>query len=159
VDWLVIGLDLALVVTLRLMLLSVIFVLFFGTTTPAELCLALEKLRVPYRYAFSVGLAFESLSYLSEEWHSVREAQQARGIGLLQPGWRSLPSQVRNLVGLVVPAIVLTTKRAWSVTEAAYARGFDSPHRLPFRTLAMRHSDWLVIAGSVSVAALFTIWR
>jgi energy-coupling factor transporter transmembrane protein EcfT len=56
-DWVIIGLDLAVVITLRLILLAGTFTLFFATTTPDELQRALEWLGVPYRYAFSIGLS------------------------------------------------------------------------------------------------------
>ena len=56
--------------------------LFVGTTTPSELRLALEWLRVPYRYAFSVSLAFQSVGLLDDEWRAIYEAQRARGAGL-----------------------------------------------------------------------------
>ena len=45
----------------------VVFALFFATTTPAELRLALEWLSVPHRYAFSVSLAFQSVGLLDDE--------------------------------------------------------------------------------------------
>jgi len=57
------------------------------------------------------------------------EAQRARGILVAPPSnrrwaWRA---RVGTLVPLAVPAIVLATKRAWAVHEAAAARGFDHP--------------------------------
>ena len=64
---------------------------------------------------------------------------------------------MRDLVALAVPAVVLTTKRAWAMTEAAYARGFDSPHRRPYRQLAMGWLDWLLLAGAVAVAAILVL--
>jgi energy-coupling factor transport system permease protein len=159
VDWLVIGLDLAIIVTLRLVLLAGAFALFFATTTPGELRLALEWLRVPYRYAFSVSVAFQSVGLLDDEWRAIREAQRARGAWLPQSGWRALISRLGDLVALAVPAIVLTTKRAWAMTEAAYARGFDSPHRRPYRQLAMGWLDWVLLAGTVTVVAVLLLWR
>jgi energy-coupling factor transporter transmembrane protein EcfT len=53
-----------------------------------------------------------------------------------------------------VPAIVLTTRRAWAITEAACARGFDSPHRRPYRRLAMGWLDWGLVAGIAATIAL-----
>ena len=159
VDWAVVGLDLAIIVTLRLILLAGTFTLFFATTTPGELCLALEWLRVPYRYAFSVGLAFQSVGFLDDEWRSIREAQRSRGAWTPRSGWRNGLEQVRDLVALSVPAIVLTTKRAWAMTEAAYARGFDSPHRRPYHRLAMSRLDWALLTGAVAVAAALLLWK
>jgi energy-coupling factor transporter transmembrane protein EcfT len=66
---------------------------------------------------------------------------------------------VRDLVALAVPAVVLTTKRAWAMTEAAYARGFDSPRRRPYRSLAMGWLDWALLAGAAIVVLLLLLWR
>ena len=154
VDWLVIGADLAVVIVLRVLLLAGVFTFFVSTTTPNELRLALERLHVPYRYAFSLSLAFQSIGLLQQEWHAIREAQIARGAWQTGPRRPRLPG-LRDYVALTVPAIVLTTRRAWSMTEAAYARGFDAPHRRTYRTLTMRRKDWaLVIIPMLIVGGL-----
>lgn len=159
VDWLLVDLQLALIVTLRLILLAGAFALFFATTTPGELRLALEWLRVPYRYAFSLTLAFQSIGLLDDEWRAILEAQRARGAWAPASGWRELMARVGDLVALSVPAIVLTTKRAWAMNEAAYARGFDSPHRRPYQRLVMGWLDWVLLAGTVAVAVALLAWR
>ena len=158
-DWLLIGLDLALTISLRLVVLACAFIAFLATTSPSELCLALEQMHVPYRYAFSISLAYQSLELLSQEWRAIREAQRARGIWSPAVNWRQLVASVRDLVALAVPAIVLTAKRAWAITEAAYARGFDSPHRRPYRQPVMHGRDWLLVSGAAAVAAALLLWR
>ncbi|MGD8402731.1 MAG: energy-coupling factor transporter transmembrane component T [Anaerolineales bacterium] len=157
-DWWLISLDHALLICTRLVLISGIFALFFSTTTNRELGLALEKLRVPYRYAFSLGLAFQSLGLLDDEWRAIREAQSSRGAMPELSSFRRILSQASNLISLTVPAIVLTTKRAWAITEAAYARGFDSPHRTSFYTLTFSLFDFILMAGTVAVIILL-YWR
>lgn len=159
VDWLFVSLELAVVITLRLVLLAGAFALFFATTTPSELRLALEWMRVPQRYAFSLVLAFQSVGLLDDEWRAILEAQRARGAWAPASRWRDLIARVRDLVALSVPAIVMTTKRAWAMNEAAYARGFDSPHRRPYRQLAMGWLDWLLLAVTAAVAAALLLWR
>jgi energy-coupling factor transport system permease protein len=159
VDWVFVSLDLAVIITLRLILLAGAFSLFFATTTPSELRLALERFRVPYRYAFSLSLAFQSVGLLDDEWRAIREAQRARGAWSQPTGWRDLAERVRDLVALAVPAVVLTTKRAWAMTEAAYARGFDSPKRRPYQRLALGRLDWLLLASTLAVAAILVLWR
>lgn len=166
VDWLVVDLNLAIMVTLRVILLANAFVFLVYTTTPGELRLVLEWLRLPTRYAFSLSLAFQSLNLLAGEWRAIREAQQARG-AWRPPRWggppqwagiRGLPAQVREQVALTVPAIVLTTKRAWAMTEAAHARGFDAPHRRSYYQLAMGWWDWLLLLVVTAVLTLFLFW-
>jgi energy-coupling factor transporter transmembrane protein EcfT len=159
VDWLVVGPDLAAVVTLRLILLAGAFALFFATTTPGELRLALEWARLPYRYAFSLSLAFQSLGLLDEEWRAIREAQRARGAWTPRSGWRQVTERVRDMVALSVPVVVLTAKRAWAMTEAAHARGFNSPHRRPYQRLAMGWLDWALLAGTAAVTVALLLWR
>lgn len=159
VDWVLIGPELALTITLRLIVLTAAFSLFFATTTPGELCLALEQLRIPYRYAFSISLAYQSLELLSGEWRAIHEAQRARGAWRPPAGWSHLIERVRDLVALSVPAIVLATKRAWAVTEAAYARGFDSPHRRPYHRPVIRPADWLITLGAAMVVIALFLWR
>jgi energy-coupling factor transport system permease protein len=158
IDWWLVDLSLAVIITLRLAVLAGIFALFFSSTTVTEFRLALEQLRLPYRYAFSLSLAFQSLSLLDDEWRAILEAQQARGALPELGDWRQAIRQARNLVSLTVPAVVLATRRAWAVTEAAYARGFDSPRRVPYRRLEMKWRDWLLALGSVAAAAVF-LWR
>ena len=157
-DWWIISLDHAILICLRLTLLTGVFALFFSTTNTRELGLALEKLRVPYRYAFSLSLAFQSLGLLDDEWRAIREAQSSRGaLPNFSSFWKFV-TNVGDLISLTVPAIVLTTKRAWAITEASYARGFDSPHRVSYHTLAFTRLDFLLIAGTFILLTLL-FWR
>lgn len=159
VDWWLISLELAVLVTLRIVLLSGAFAIVFATTTPEEFRLVLEWLRLPYRYAFSLGLAVQSIGLLGDEWRTIMEAQQARGAWQPVAGWRNLARNARDLVALAVPAVVMTARRAWAMTEAAYARGFDSPDRRPYRQLAMRRFDWVLLAAASLVIGLLLFWR
>ncbi len=114
---------------------------------------------IPYPYAFSLSLAFLSVSIMHEEWHAIGEAQRSRGAWQDRQGLRQIGQRLNDLVALGVPAIVLTVKRAWTFTEAAYTRGFDSPHRRPYRQLAMRPADWALSLGALTVMMLVFIWR
>jgi|GEM_PF-341544 len=158
-DWWVISLDFAILITLRIVLLSGAFAILFVTSTSEELRLAFEWLRLPYRYAFSLSLALHSVGLFESEWRTIREAQQARGAWSPLTGWRDLGRQAHDLVALTVPAVVMTAHRAWAMTEAAYARGFDSPHRRPYHRLAMHLLDWLLLAGAFAGGTLLVWWR
>lgn len=157
-DWWIISLDHAILICLRLTLLTGVFALFFSTTNTRELGLALEKLRVPYRYAFSLSLAFQSLGLLDDEWRAIREAQSSRGaLPNFSSFWKFI-TNVGDLISLTVPAIVLTTKRAWAITEASYARGFDSPHRVSYHSLSFTRLDLLLMTGTI-ILLILLFWR
>jgi len=159
-DWFLVDLAHAVLVVLRVMLLAGSFAFLVETTSPGELRLVLQWLRVPHRYAFSLSVAFQSINLLGREWELIQEAQQARGAW--QPaqwqGWRGLPGQVRQMVALTVPAVVLTARRAWNLTEAAHARGFDAPQRRPFHTLTMRPFDWVLLTLLLTASGLILFW-
>ncbi len=159
IDWFLVSPELAIVITLRLILVSGVFALFFSTTSTNELSMALESLHIPYRYAFSINLAFQSIGLLQEEWMAIREAQQSRGILTRFEGLRQLIKQVKDLIALTVPAIVLTTRRAWAITEAAYSRGFDSPNRLSYYEIHMKWTDWFFIVIIIAIMTSFIFWR
>jgi len=156
-DWWLISLDHGILVCTRLVLLTGTFTLFFSTTTAHELSLALERLRVPYRYAFSLSLAFQSIGLLEDEWRAVQEAQRSRGAIREASSIKRFIAQLRDLVALTVPAIVLTTKRAWMITESAYARGFDSPKRKSFYVLNPSRLDYILVLGTVFTVVLL-VW-
>ena len=157
-DWWLISLDHAVLICIRIILLTGVFALFFSTTNTRELGLALEKLYVPYRYAFSLSLAFQSLGLLDDEWRAIREAQTSRGALPDSSSFWKLITNVGDLISLTVPAIVLTTKRAWAITEASYARGFDSPHRVSYHTLEFSRLDFVLMAGTMLLLILL-FWR
>ncbi len=151
IDTVFVDLPFALLITLRFVLVVSAFTLFFATTSPEEFRLAMEKLGMPYSYAFSLSLAFLSVSIMYDEFLNILEAQKSRGAWIELKGIRRISEQANSLVALGVPAVVLTVKRAWTFTEAAYTRGFDSPHRHPYRRLVMRRSDWLLATACVAI--------
>jgi len=159
VDWLAVSPELAGEITLRLVLITSVFTTLIATTTPGELGLAFEALHFPYRLSFSINLAFQSLGLLQEEWNAIWEAQKSRGILPSLNSFKNLYQRVGDLVALTVPAIVLTTRRAWAITECAYARGFDSPKRAPFYTLRLHWPDWAAMLIPLSLVLALYLWR
>ena len=158
-DTVTIGLSFAILITLRFALVVSAFTIFFATTSPEEFRLALERLGFPYAYAFSLSLAFLSVSIMVEEWQNILEAQRSRGAWQEIKGLRRIGDQLNSLVALGVPAIVLTVKRAWTFTEAAYTRGFDSPQRRPYRQLVMNRVDWVLSLGALASIVLVFFYR
>lgn len=155
-DWLFIGFEFALLVTLRLVLLVTAFNLLLATTTAEEMRLAFERFGMPPRLAFTLATACCSVDLVQAEWLAVIEAQRARGIDGPQyaRAWRQ---RLAGSVALIVPAVVLVAQRAWAISESAATRGFDSPLRRPARVLRLRWLDWVLLTGTASV--LMLVWR
>jgi energy-coupling factor transporter transmembrane protein EcfT len=160
-DWWCIGLGFAVLITLRLGLLVSAFTLLCATTTPEEVRAVLERCGLPRRLAFAVAMAYRSLDLIETEWHGIFEAQRARGIvghaavGRRSGGWRQ---RLGDAVALVVPAVVLVAQRAWAITEAAAARGFEAPVARPCAGRRLASLDHLLLVGTAGLfIALYAV--
>jgi len=156
-DWYWAGLSFAVLISLRLVALSVAFTVLIATTTGDEMRDALERLGLPRRIAFAFATALAALNLLEAEWHGILEAQRARGL-TLESGrrrtWREVPRFTHDLMPFVVPAVVLATQRAWSLTETASMRGIEAPRPRSggTRRLAPLDRGLLAVVGAVGVA-------
>ncbi len=56
-------------------------------------------------------------------------------------------TNVRHSVALVVPAVVLMAQRAWSITEAASARGLETPAEPSARTAQFAWLDRVLLSA------------
>ena len=75
-----------LALTLRFVVLVESFSVFFLTTSPDHLGLALEESRVPYEFAFAFTTAVRFVPVLAEEAQTIMDAQKARGLELEKGG-------------------------------------------------------------------------
>lgn len=160
-DLFFVGIGFAALITVRLIVLVAASSLLFATTTADELRQALERLHVPQRFAFTLGIAYRSLGLLESEWRSVIEAQQARGILPATTGGRPVQwrQRLRHASCIVVPAIVLVTQRAWSIHEAAATRGFESPRRRPATLAHFSWFDHALVAAALFILVAIAVWR
>ncbi len=159
VNWLVIGLPFALLITLRVVLLVTAFTVLVATTTPDELRAGLERLGLPARLAFALASAYRSLAQVERDWQTIIEAQRARGLLAPAAGAGNWRSWLSDAVALVVPAIVLATQRAWTLTESAAVRGLESPSRRPHGARPLTRLDRAVLAGAAGVLLTLLLWR
>jgi energy-coupling factor transport system permease protein len=161
IDALVLGLAFAALITLRLALLLSAFTLVLATTTSDELRAALERLMVPRRFAFTFATAFCSVAFFEDELRGILDAQRARGM-FVEPlyappkGWCA---RLEALVPLAVPAIVLATKRAWAVHEAAAARGFDHPDARCGQDLKLGALDYGLLGAPTALIVGLLVWQ
>jgi energy-coupling factor transport system permease protein len=83
----VVNIEAALAMTLRFVVLVGSFSIFFLTTSPDHLGLALEQTRVPYEFAFAFTTAVRFVPVLAEEAQTIMDAQKARGLELEKGGF------------------------------------------------------------------------
>jgi energy-coupling factor transport system permease protein len=138
--------------TLRFVVLVESFSVFFLTTSPDHLGLALEESKVPYEFAFAFTTAVRFVPVLAEEAQTIMDAQKARGLELEKGG---LLKRIRNYVPVLIPLIVSAIRRSLELAEAMESRAWGATKkRTNLYALKLRRGDFALIAVSVGILAI-----
>lgn len=140
--------------TLRFVTLMSVFSLFFMTTSPDDLGLALEQAHVPYTLSFTFTTAVRLVPTMALDAQTVIDAQRSRGLELDKGNFMK---RIRNYIPILIPLIVSAIRRSIELAEALESRGFGaSPNRQPLIVLRMKATDYLIITSTVLMFALAT---
>jgi energy-coupling factor transport system permease protein len=135
--------------TLRFVVLVESFSVFFLTTSPDHLGLALEESRVPYEFAFAFTTAVRFVPVLAEEAQTIMDAQKARGLEL-EKG--SLLKRIRNYIPVLIPLIVSAIRRSLELAEAMESRAWGAvKRRTNLYALKLHLGDYLLLALSIGI--------
>jgi len=141
----------AVALTMRFVVLVESFSVFFLTTSPDHLGLALEESRVPYEFAFAFTTAVRFVPVLAEEAQTIMDAQKARGLEL-EKG--NLMKRIRNYVPVLIPLIVSAIRRSLELAEAMESRAWGATkRRTNLYALKLHKGDYVLIAVTVGILA------
>jgi energy-coupling factor transport system permease protein len=135
--------------TLRFVVLVESFSVFFLTTSPDHLGLALEESRVPYEFAFAFTTAVRFVPVLAEEAQTIMDAQKARGLELEKGG---LLKRIRNYVPVLIPLIVSAIRRSLELAEAMESRAWGATKkRTNLYALKLHKGDYALLAITLAI--------
>jgi len=138
--------------TLRFVVLVESFSVFFLTTSPDHLGLALEQTRVPYEFAFAFTTAVRFVPVLAEEAQTIMDAQKARGLELEKGGFLK---RIRNYVPVLIPLIVSAIRRSLELAEAMESRAWGATKkRTNLYALKLHRGDFALLAITIGVLAI-----
>ncbi|MEM2469681.1 MAG: energy-coupling factor transporter transmembrane component T [Nitrososphaerota archaeon] len=142
----------ALQLAYRLVAFLASFSIFFLTTTPEELGMALTKMKVPYMYTFAFISAIRFTPILAEELQSIIDAQKSRGLEL-EKG--NMITRLRRYIPILIPLMVNVLRRSYELAEAIEVKCFGAKkNRTYLRELKMTKRDLTVLSISIT---LFTL--
>ena len=145
------NLENALAMTLRFIVLVESFSVFFLTTSPDHLGLALEQTRVPYEIVFAFTTAVRFVPVLAEEAQTIMDAQKARGLELERGNFLK---RIRNYIPILIPLIVSAIRRSLELAEAMESRAWGATKkRTNLYTLKMHKGDVALIAITIGIVA------
>lgn len=137
---------------LRFLTLTASFSIFFLTTSPDDLGLALEQTRIPYEFCFAFTTAVRFVPVLANEAQTIIDAQRSRGLELDKG---SFLRRVRNYIPILIPLIVGAIRRSLELAEAMESRAFGAKkHRTNLYALELKALDYLTLSVSLFVLAI-----
>ncbi len=133
--------------TFRFVVLVTSFSMFFLTTSPDHLGLALEQSHVPYEFCFAFTTAVRFVPVLAEEAQTIMDAQKARGLELERGNFMK---RIRNYIPILIPLIVSAIRRSLELAEAMESRAWGATEkRTNLYVLKMKKADYGLIAISI----------
>lgn len=156
----------AIALTLRFLVLLTAFSLFFMTTSPDDLGLALDRIRAvrwlsrrwlgyPNALSFTFTTAVRLVPTLAVDAQTVVDAQRSRGLELDKG---NLLRRVRNYVPILIPLLLIAIRRSLELAEALESRGFPGREgRTSLFQLKFRKTDYAFIGICLGTIVL-SIW-
>jgi energy-coupling factor transport system permease protein len=142
----------AFAMTLRFVVLVESFSVFFLTTSPDHLGLALEQSHVPYEFSFAFTTAVRFVPVLAEEAQTIMDAQKARGLELEKGNFMK---RIRNYVPVLIPLIVSAIRRSLELAEAMESRAWGATKkRTNLYALKLHQGDFALLAITVGILVL-----
>jgi energy-coupling factor transport system permease protein len=145
------NLENAAAMTLRFVVLVESFSVFFLTTSPDHLGLALEQTHVPYELVFAFTTAVRFVPVLAEEAQTIMDAQKARGLELEKGNFLK---RIRNYIPILIPLIVSAIRRSLELAEAMESRAWGATkNRTNLYVLRLHKGDLALTAITICVVA------
>ena len=135
--------------TLRFVVLVESFSVFFLTTSPDHLGLALEQTHVPYEFVFAFTTAVRFVPVLADEAQTIMDAQKARGLELERGNFLK---RIRNYIPILIPLIVSAIRRSLELAEAMESRAWGATkNRTNLYVLRMHKGDFILIILTIVI--------
>ena len=150
-----VGLRSSIELSCRMVVMAASFPVLLATTAVKDLVVTLvEKLRVPYIYAFMFVTSLRFIPTFLREMDQIAMAQRSRGY---TGEGRNPFRKVVALAPLAVPLLISSVRKAQRMAISMETRGFASGTRsqLHRTRFAGRDSSFLLIVGVMFVAVIF----
>ena len=123
-------------------------ILFISATNPSEFAASLNSIGVSYKVGYSVAIALRYIPDIQRDYHSISQAQQARGVEL----GRSEPffKRLKNSVSILLPLILTSLNRIDTISNAMELRGFGKHDKRTWYTRRpFARRDFIALAVGV----------
>jgi energy-coupling factor transport system permease protein len=148
------NLQVALLLAIRLFNLLTVSFVFFRTVSPEEMGATLNKIGVPYAFAFILTTAMRYVPLIRQKIRNIIDAQSSRGIDL-RPRLRN----VGNFMALLMPLLAQSFLLSDELALAMESRGFGRKGRSSRRHYDLTFWDYSLMVAALLVLLLFAFWE
>lgn len=110
---------------------------FIQAITPSEIAAGLYSIKVPYKVATMVSIAFRYIPEITRDFEDIKISMQARGMEL-DPKKVSLMKRLKQNVVILVPLIIVSFDRVGNISNAMDLRGYGRGKK---RTYYSEHEE------------------
>lgn len=96
-------------------------ILYFSTNRERDILVGLRAVRLPFIASYVIGLSVRSAGMFMEDFRTIREAEQARGLDTKAMRFRD---QVKLYMMYLIPLFSIALRRADEISNALFARGY-----------------------------------
>ena len=107
-------------------------ILFISATNPSEFAASLNSIGISYKVGYSVAIALRYIPDIQRDYHSISQAQQARGVELGKN--EHFFSRLKNSVNILLPLILTSLNRIDTISNAMELRGFGKNRKRTWYT-------------------------
>lgn len=149
------GLRYGFAMSLRMIALVSVLPVILTTTQPRDIVMALvEKLHVPYDYAFMFTTALRFMPIILSEVSTISQAQRSRAYAT--EGWNPF-RKLKAFAPIALPIVFIAIEKADRLGLCMELRGYGSPNRTYLRILSIKYKDWIAMAFMILVVILSII--
>lgn len=128
-------------------------IVFFFTTNPSEFASSLNRIGVPAKAAYAVGLTLRYFPDIQRNYNEISLSQQARGLELSNKS--KFLDRVKNYLLILFPLIFSSIDRVETIGNAMDLRGFGKHKKRTWYTKEnLKKADYIALLISILVTAL-----
>jgi energy-coupling factor transport system permease protein len=143
--------------SLRVMCIVSPFSVILSTTQPRDIIMALvEKLHVPYDFAFLFTTTLRFIPVVAAEVNTISQAQRSRAYPI--EGWNPI-RKIQALIPISMPIVFIAIEKADRLGLCMDLRGYGSKNRTYVHVFRISFADWfamtimfLAIVGGIVAA-------
>ena len=137
---------------MRILSISLVFIMIPYTMDSRAYGVTFSKLGLPDRLAYTMELSFRFIPTLARNFQVTLDAQRARGFEL-DGGKGNIIHKIRQVAPLLIPVTMNAIVSSEDIANAMDLRGFGQRKRTWLYELKFRWWDWAIIAFSILLLA------